>query len=224
MVAVLVAGPAWVVSAASATSRGDVIGSPTTIEALTGSWDLTAPYYVTVAAGGSPDRAHRTVGRSFTGDLTRSGSAGAGGTAVACSGKVAGPLVNGRLSSALLCDLWQSPYRIRIDAVASAYKLNDAFVARFGRPLCVTSGYRTYAEQARLRALQPGTAAPAGTSDHGLGVAIDFCPNTYTGEAGAWLRENGPSYGWENPAWAQAGGSGPYEPWQWNYAAGTDKG
>jgi D-alanyl-D-alanine carboxypeptidase len=35
----------------------------------------------------------------------------------------------------------------------------------------------------------------------------------------AWLLENAPAFGWDNPAWARKGGSGPYEPWHFEYVA-----
>jgi hypothetical protein len=28
-------------------------------------------------------------------------------------------------------------------------------------------------------------------------------------------------FGWENPAWARPGGSGPYERWHWEYTKGV---
>ena len=37
-----------------------------------------------------------------------------------------------------------------------------------------------------------------------------------------WLKENAPDFGWDNPDWARSGGSGPYEPWHWEYVAGQD--
>jgi hypothetical protein len=37
----------------------------------------------------------------------------------------------------------------------------------------------------------------------------------------SWLSANGPTFGWTNPDWALRGGSGPYEPWHWEYLPGT---
>ena len=33
------------------------------------------------------------------------------------------------------------------------------------------------------------------------------------GERCAWMREHAPAVGWDDPAWARPGGSGPTEPW-----------
>ncbi len=94
----------------------------------------------------------------------------------------------------------------------------------FGRDLCITDGYRSYSEQVSVRWRKPGLAARPGTSQHGWGLAVDLCK----GEASArakehtWLKENAPDFGWDNPDWARSGGSGPYEPWHWEYVAGQD--
>ena len=52
-------------------------------------------------------------------------------------------------------------------------------------------------------------------------VAIDLCPTDTRGGPWDWLVENGGVYGWENPAWAQSGGSGPFEPWHWEFTRGV---
>lgn len=139
-----------------------------------------------------------------------------------CSGQISGPGSNGRLRQADLCDLWQAPYQDRADAVVSITALNDDFTARFGEPMCLSSGYRTLEEQAALRAQKGGLAAPAGQSNHGWGLAVDFCPETYAGERGTWLNDVGAVYGWANPDWARRGGSGAYEPWHWEYVPGVE--
>lgn len=150
--------------------------------------------------------------------LEAAASRGADRTSVSgCSGIVPDIGTNGQLPEAALCDLWQAPYRDRADAVVSLYALNDAYRAEFGRDMCLSSGYRDLEEQAALRARKGGLAAPAGTSNHGWGLAVDLCDSTYAGAAGARLHDVGPAYGWANPAWAHRGGYGPYEPWHWEY-------
>ena len=134
-----------------------------------------------------------------------------------CTGVVTDVGINGRLSAAALCDLWQAPYQDRADAVVTLFALNDAYRAAFGRDMCLSSGYRDLEEQAALRARKGGLAAAPGTSNHGWGLAVDLCPSTYSGDAGTWLHEVGPVYGWANPAWAHRGGDGPYEPWHWEF-------
>lgn len=128
---------------------------------------------------------------------------------------------NGRIDRAFLCTLWDGKTEIRADAAVSLALLNEEYRSEFGRDICMTDGYRSYAAQASLRARKPGLAAPAGTSEHGYGLAVDMCGGVETaGTAYWWLMDNAGDYGFENPRWAQRGGSGPYEPWHWEYSAG----
>lgn len=141
-----------------------------------------------------------------------------------CDGVVTDIGTNGRVPIEELCDLWQAPYRDRADAAVALIALialNEAYEARFGTAMCLSSGYRTFEEQARLRSVKGGLAAPAGLSNHGWGLAVDLCPESYTGPRGAWLHDVGPVFGWDNPAWAHRGGGGPYEPWHWEYVPGV---
>lgn len=207
----MIAAPTWVAAAANAKSTR-AAELPSTLEALVQEDSPGVPWSLADMSDRSTPHASR--------DYVRDASTAEQPAAAACSGVVSGPQVNGQLAAASLCNLWQQPYKIRADAAASAFALNNAFEQRFGRPLCVTSAYRGLQEQAQLRVSRGSFAAPAGRSDHGWGLAIDFCPNTYTGAAGAWLKQNGPKFGWENPPWAQAGGGGPFEPWQWDWMAG----
>ncbi|OZB88080.1 MAG: hypothetical protein B7X41_10000, partial [Microbacterium sp. 14-71-5] len=222
----MVAAPAWVAAGAEANARtrDDL---PSTLEALVAPVDLSAPSALVAMADRGLERASRDAFRDTLSSTPAADSsaevtaAAEQQAATACSGVVKGPETNGRLTVADLCDLWQKPYKDRADAVVSAFVLNDAFRQRFGRSMCLTSGYRTLEEQARLRITRGGLAAPPGTSNHGWGLAIDFCADTYTGAAGAWLKKNGPTYGWDNPSWARPGGVGPYEPWHWEFVAGV---
>ena len=81
--------------------------------------------------------------------------------------------------------------------------------------LSLASSYRSFDDQVRIRAEKGGKVATAtpGTSRHGWGLAIDV-----SGAAGQkWMRENGPSYGWQWPTWAQERGTKNYEPWHFEY-------
>jgi hypothetical protein len=128
---------------------------------------------------------------------------------------------NARKGEEVLCTLWDGKTEIRADAAVSLAVLNEAYRAEFGRDLCMTDGYRSYAAQASLKARKPGLAARAGTSEHGWGLAVDFCGGIESAGAGyRWMREVAPEHGWDNPAWARKGGGGPYEPWHWEYVAG----
>ena len=62
-------------------------------------------------------------------------------------------------------------------------------------------------------------AASPGTSQHGLGRALDLCGgiNSFGSPAHLWMKQNAPLFGWFHPAWAEPDGSLP-EPWHWEYA------
>lgn len=78
-----------------------------------------------------------------------------------------------------------------------------------------------------------GVAAVPRTSNHGWGLAIDFriastnsdgTPSgngigisSYSSPEYIWLTNNGYQFGWSNPSEMRQGGSGPLEPWHWQY-------
>ena len=129
---------------------------------------------------------------------------------------------NGRIASSDLCQLWDPAHMLRGDAAVALSELNSAYRAATGVDLCLTDSYRPLSVQRRLAYTKPGLAAAPGRSNHGWGLAIDLCSSvTNSSSAMLWLRENGPVYGWDNPQWARRGGSGPYEPWHWEFALGT---
>lgn len=129
---------------------------------------------------------------------------------------------NGQLPASALCTLWDGHYKLRGDAAVALAKMNLAYKQHFGDNICLSSGYRSYSQQASLRAEKPGLAAPAGTSNHGWGLAVDLCDGVETGVGARyqWLRDNASNYGFANPDWALRGGVGPYEPWHWEFVDG----
>jgi len=133
---------------------------------------------------------------------------------------------NGQIPDQDLCTLWEPKHSLRADAAVAIAKLNVAYTKRFGKAICLTDTYRSLSDQRRLRALKPGLAAVAGTSQHGWGLAVDLCGgvDNYGSTAYRWLSANGPAYGWDNPDWALPGGSGPTEPWHWEYLPGEKVG
>ena len=79
------------------------------------------------------------------------------------------------------------------------------------------------ASQVAVKRSKPGLAARPGTSQHGWGLAVDLGGGVQKGDQHyEWLAEHADDYAWENPEWAQRSGSGPDEPWHWEYAAGRD--
>ncbi|NNU27837.1 D-alanyl-D-alanine carboxypeptidase family protein [Isoptericola sediminis] len=131
---------------------------------------------------------------------------------------------NGQLADHSLCDLWQPGEQLRPDAAVALSALNEAFNARFGRNLCLVDSYRSLSSQYAVKASRGYLAATPGTSMHGWGLAIDLCSKeTGSSEVYGWLWDNAPAYGWENPPWAQRGGSGKYEPWHFEFRAGVEE-
>ncbi len=128
---------------------------------------------------------------------------------------------NGQLGADQLCTLWggKSGNYLRADAAMAAAELNAQFKAKFGRDLCVQQGYRSYADQVRIRALRGYMAASPGTSMHGYGLAFDLCSGDDSGAPKAWLDANAAAFNFENPAWAKYR---KFEPWHWEYKPGVD--
>lgn len=134
----------------------------------------------------------------------------------ACEPTEVGGHDNGQIPDAALCPLPQPGEKLRADAAEAFMELDGAFEQEFGRPLCVTDSYRPYHEQVRLfQEMTPGMAAQPGTSQHGLGVAVDLCGGVE--QLGTvehrWMLGHAEAHDWENPEWARDG----FEPWHWEY-------
>jgi D-alanyl-D-alanine carboxypeptidase len=143
-----------------------------------------------------------------------------------CDGRVSDySYANGQVPSNELCALTFAPgHHLRADAAVSLAMLNIAYRTRFGQNMCLTDSYRTLGAQASLAARKPGLAARPGTSEHGMGLAVDFCGGvqTYRSQRYDWMRANAPTFGWANPAWAIPPSSRE-EPWHWEYVVGEKK-
>jgi len=138
-----------------------------------------------------------------------------------CDGSVRAAGDNGLLATGDLCTLWDGRTQMRADAAVALAELNEAHITRFGTDLCLSSGYRTLAQQRSVKAQKGGLAATPGKSNHGWGLAMDFCSIQTSGARWTWLNANAPTFGWEQPGWAVRGGSGPFEPWHWEYTKGV---
>ncbi|QIK84017.1 D-alanyl-D-alanine carboxypeptidase family protein [Sanguibacter sp. HDW7] len=141
-----------------------------------------------------------------------------------CDGTVVVPKTsNGRLSGEQLCNLPQQGHQLQPAAALAFAELNAQFVARFNTPICISDSYRSLSGQYSVAASRGAYAARPGTSQHGLGLALDLCSGTYRDSAKwSWLKANAPVYGFDNPAWARRGGSGMYEPWHWEFFSLVD--
>lgn len=186
---------------------------PTTVSALAGSSLSALPPSSLVSADGAL-QARGLAAASRTEE--RSALPG-------CDGSLRPAGQNGLLKVADLCTLWDNHTQLRADAAVSLAEFNQAFAARFGGDLCLSSGYRTLAAQRAVKAQKGGLAAAPGKSNHGWGLAVDLCQDQTSGVKWRWITENGPTYGWENPAWAQPGGSGPFEKWHWEFTKGVQQ-
>ena len=124
---------------------------------------------------------------------------------------------NGMIPASKLCGIG-SGHLLRCDAAAAYQQLTSAYKSRFGRTLCITDSYRSYASQVSLYGRKPSLAALPGTSNHGWGVAVDLCGGVdHFGTAQyQWMASHAASYGWVHPAWANQGGSRE-EPWHWEF-------
>ena len=135
-----------------------------------------------------------------------------GGQALCAWTSTAG-YANGFLPPEVLCPLTVgSGHRLRADAARAFNRMAEAY------DLCITDSYRSYGAQVDVYARKPGLAAVPGTSNHGLGVAVDLCGGveTFGTPAYRWMKANAPRYGWVHPSWAEPGGSRP-EPWHWEF-------
>ena len=135
-----------------------------------------------------------------------------GGGAFCTAASTAG-YPNGFLPPEVLCPLSVGGgHRLRADAAKALNRLMR------DHELCVTDSYRSYGAQVDVFARKPDLAAVPGTSNHGLGVAVDLCGGVerFGTQAHRWMKAHAAEYGWVHPAWAEPGGSRP-EPWHWEY-------
>lgn len=126
------------------------------------------------------------------------------------------PYRNGRIPSNALTDVGGG--HKMYGRAAQAYRDMTAAARRAGVNIRLTDSYRSYAAQvdvARRKGIygvrQPngrlGLAARPGTSNHGLGAAVDVNLGASPG-ASAWLRANASRFGFRTI---------PREPWHWEY-------
>jgi murein DD-endopeptidase MepM/ murein hydrolase activator NlpD len=124
---------------------------------------------------------------------------------------------NGLIPAGKLCAIG-SGHMLRCDAAAAYLRLASAYRSQFGKSLCITDSYRSYASQVSLYQRKPSLAALPGTSNHGWGVAVDLCGGVdkYNTTQYHWMKSHAPAYGWLHPAWADQGGNRE-EPWHWEF-------
>lgn len=127
---------------------------------------------------------------------------------------------NGQIPPRALCPLIAGNGNLARPSAAAAFNaMSKAYAKETGHLLCVTDGYRSYAQQVAVKASRGSWAATPGRSNHGFGIAVDLCGgvNDFGHPAHLWMLANAPLYGWYHPDWAAADGSLP-EPWHWEFA------
>ena len=128
---------------------------------------------------------------------------------------------NGRFPASALCPLYAAADEgLPRDNAMAFNAMSRAYEQQTGSPLCVTDAYRTFAEQVVVRLATPELAAVPGTSQHGVGLAVDLCGGvqSFATSAHLWMDRHAPLYGWFQPAWADSTGVLP-EPWHWEFAS-----
>lgn len=128
---------------------------------------------------------------------------------------------NGKLNNSELTKLSWNSKRVANAAAPSLEELNRAYREAFRANIVVTDGYRSYAEQVAVKAAKPHLAAPPGTSNHGMGLAVDLGGGiqNFGSAQHTWMMANAGKYGWVQPSWAQQNGSKP-EAWHWEFVGG----
>lgn len=97
---------------------------------------------------------------------------------------------------------------LRPDAAAAWQRVVQA-AALEGVTLTLTDSYRTFDQQVEAERTKPALAATPGTSNHGLGIAVDIGE----GEQRDWLSANGHRFGWKVL---------PSESWHFDYVGGGE--
>jgi LAS superfamily LD-carboxypeptidase LdcB len=118
---------------------------------------------------------------------------------------------NGRLDPDALASITDH-HRLQGDAAVAFLSMDAAIRADLGISLTdrITDSYRTYEQQVDVAARkglysQGGLAATPGTSNHGMGRAVDLDVSAGVGQ---WLVDNAGRYGFRTI---------PREPWHWEY-------
>jgi len=119
---------------------------------------------------------------------------------------------NGKIPASELEEI--APGRTLIPVAAEWFTQMENAMHKQGHELKVNSAYRTLSEQEGLirrhgLLSDGGTAAPAGESDHGLGLSVDL---KLDGEALRWMESRAGSFGFKNTVKG--------EPWHWTYVGG----
>ncbi|MGV8966082.1 MAG: M15 family metallopeptidase [Cellulomonas sp.] len=126
---------------------------------------------------------------------------------------------NGRVPTSALCQLaFAADHQLRCDAAEALESMNVSYRAAFGGDLVVTDSYRSYSAQVACSRSKGRLCARPGTSNHGLGVAVDLGDGVqvFGSKQHQWMVDHAGQFGWVLPAWAGTSGS-KREPWHWEF-------
>lgn len=126
---------------------------------------------------------------------------------------------NGRVPADALCSIAFAPgHQLRCDAADSLAALNESYQATFGSDLAISDSYRSYGAQVACARTKGRLCATPGTSNHGLGVALDLGDGVqkFGTAQHRWMVAHAGASGWVLPEWASITGSKP-EPWHWEF-------
>lgn len=126
---------------------------------------------------------------------------------------------NGRLGKDVLCPVpGYKKHLLRPSAARDFAALSRAFERQFGEKLALTDSYRSLAAQIDVKRRKPRLAAKPGTSNHGLGMAVDLGSGVqkFSSEQHDWMVKNANLFRFYHPDWAQQNGSKP-EAWHWEH-------
>ena len=205
-------------SAEFASVLAETLAASDTTNGITGLGDTNNLSTLTdLLSTANASRLQSSTGRTTSLSAAQSAYGSSGGVAtvapIATKRAVAnleGLYENGRLPDEALTPIGVGTHRLAAPAASAFTKLSAAAEAD-GVTIGVTDSYRSYDAQvdvANRKGLysQGGLAAKPGTSDHGLGLALDLDLDT---NALSWMRANAGRFGFVEDT--------PRESWHWKF-------
>ncbi len=205
-------------SAEFASVLAETLAASDTTNGITGLGDTNNLSTLTdLLSTANASRLQSSTGRTTSLSAAQSAYGSSGGVAtvapIATKRAVAnleGLYENGRLPDEALTPIGVGSHRLAAPAASAFTKLSAAAEAD-GVTIGVTDSYRSYDAQvdvANRKGLysQGGLAAKPGTSDHGLGLALDLDLDT---KALSWMRANAGRFGFVEDT--------PRESWHWKF-------
>lgn len=184
------------------------------------SGDTGEPTEIPQLAKGGAVRAHNKMAKKMVDPMVLNPEKSAKDPARDWGKFASGGSVNGRLPEDQLASIGGG-HKLAKD-VAPKFKAmmskasDDGF--KMGSAFRINSSYRSYEKQAQLyRQLGPGTAAAPGTSNHGLGKAVDLW---FTDGAYKWLRRNAGTFGFKQIPGYETDNPDGHEAWHWENLTG----